>query len=262
MFEGNYTWSKMMDTGDSHQNTYDVAASPALSAQDIAHRFVAVLLFDLPVGPGRALTTGDSKFSRLVFGGWQVNGIITYASGTPLALSASNTAGLFGARTQPNNNGQSGKKTGRVQDRLDSYLSGTPYSQPAAFTFGNLSRFLPDVRSDSVRNWDLSLFKQFSITERARTQFRAEFFNAFNTPTFGSPNTTVNSAAFGVITSQANAPRQIQFGLKVLFWSWVAHKNPCRSLGTTWRTHSCCRVGTLPTPGFLHAKGVERVSTR
>jgi hypothetical protein len=217
LFEGSYTWSKMIDTGDSHQNTYDVAASRALSGQDLAHRFVASVLVDLPIGPGRALDTGDSTLSRFVFGGWQVNGIVTSQSGTPLALSASNTSGLFAPRTQPNNNGQSGKKTGRVQDRLDSYLVTSVYSQPPAFTFGNLGRYLPDVRTDMVRNWDLSLFKQFSITERLRTQFRAEFFNAWNTPRFGSPNTTVNSAAFGVITGQANAPRQIQFGLKLLF---------------------------------------------
>lgn len=217
LFEGNYTWSKMIDSGDSHQNTYDVAASRALSAQDIAHRFVASVVVDLPIGPGRALNTGTSPVSRLLLGGWQVNGIVTYASGVPLALSASNTAGLFGARTQPNNNGQSGLKTGRVQDRIDSYLLASPYSQPAAFTFGNLSRFLPDVRTDRTRNWDVSLFKQFSIQERMRLQFRAEFFNALNQVQFGTPNTTVNSAAFGVITGQANAPRQIQFGLKLLF---------------------------------------------
>jgi hypothetical protein len=48
-------------------------------------------------------------------------------------------------------------------------------------------------------------------------QFRAEYFNAFNTPRFGGPNTSVTSAAFGVINSQANAPRQIQFALKFLF---------------------------------------------
>ena len=135
----------------------------------------------------------------------------------PLALSASNTSGLFAARTQPNNNGQSGLKTGRVQERLDSYLLTSPYTQPAAFTFGNLARFLPDVRTDRVRNWDLSLFKKFAIKERVRMQFRAEFFNAFNRFHFGTPNTTVNSAAFGVITGQANAPRQVQFGLKLLF---------------------------------------------
>lgn len=217
LFEGSYTWAKLIDTGDSHQNSYDVAASRALAAQNIAHRFVTSVLFDLPIGPGRALNTGDSKFSRFAFGGWQLNGIVTYQSGLPLSLSASNTSGLFAPRTQPNSSGQSGLKTGRVQDRLDSYLDTSKYSQPAAFTFGNLARFLPDVNNDMVRNWDVSLFKEFQITEKVKTQFRAEFFNAFNRAQFGSPNTSVTSAAFGVVTSQANAPRQIQFGLKILF---------------------------------------------
>ena len=216
MFEGNYTWSKLIDTGDSHQNTYDIEASRALAGHDIAHRFVASVLYDLPIGRGRALNA-DSRIANFVLGGWQVNGIVTYQSGAPIALSASNTSGLFAPRTQPNNNGRSGRKTGRVQDRLSSYFDTSVFSQPPAFTFGNVARYLPDVRTDMVRNWDLSLFKEFHVTERVVTQFRAEFFNAFNTPRFGSPNTSVTSAAFGVITSQANAPRQIQFGLKVLW---------------------------------------------
>ena len=48
-------------------------------------------------------------------------------------------------------------------------------------------------------------------------QFRAEALNAFNTPRFSGPNTSVTSSSFGVITSQANSPRQIQMGLKILF---------------------------------------------
>lgn len=217
MFEGNYTWAKLIDTGDSHQNTYDIEASRALAGHDIAHRFVGSVLYDLPIGRDRALNTGDSRLAHFVLGGWQVNGIITYQSGTPIALSASNTSGLFAPRTQPNNNGQSGRKTGRVQDRLNSYLDTSVFSQPPAFTFGNVARFLPDVRSDMIRNWDVSLFKQFQVTETVVTQFRAEFFNAMNTPRFGNPNTSVTSAAFGVVTSQANTPRQIQFGLKLLW---------------------------------------------
>lgn len=217
MFEGNYTWAKLLDTGDSHQNSYDVQASRALSSQDIAHRFVASVVYDLPVGRGRALDTGDSRLARLLLAGWQFNGIIVYQSGTPLAISANNTSGLFAARTQPNSKGFSGKKTGRIQDRLNAYFDTSAYTQPAPFTFGNLARYLPDVRNDMVRNWDLSLFKQFAVTEAANLQFRAEFFNAFNRPQFGTPNTSVTSPAFGVINSQANAPRQIQFGLKLLF---------------------------------------------
>ncbi|MDX1980482.1 MAG: TonB-dependent receptor, partial [Bryobacteraceae bacterium] len=197
MFEGSYTWAKLIDTGDSHQNTFDVAASRALAAQDVAHRMVTSILYDLPIGRGRALNTGDSGFVNALLGGWQINGILSYQSGLPLALSASNTNGLFSPRTQPNSNGQSGRKTGAVQDRLNSYFNPAVYSQPAAFTFGNLGRYLPDVRTDRIRNWDLSLFKQFRIRERFNTQFRAEFFNALNTPRFGSPNTTVTSNALG-----------------------------------------------------------------
>ncbi|MFN7937467.1 MAG: TonB-dependent receptor [Bryobacteraceae bacterium] len=217
LFEGSYTWAKLIDEGDSHQNTYDVGASRALSSQDIAHRMVTSVLYDLPIGRGRALNTGESRVANAIFGGWQVNGIVSFQSGLPLALSANNTSGLFAARTQPNNNGQSGKKTGRVQERLNAYFIPTVYSQPAAFTFGNLARYLPDVRSDMVRNWDLSLFKEFAIREKMNLQFRSEFFNAFNRVQFSGPNTSVTSNAFGTVTSQANAPRQVQFGLKLLW---------------------------------------------
>jgi hypothetical protein len=217
LFEGSYTWAKLLDTGDSHQNTYDVAASRALASQDIAHRMVTSVIVDLPAGRGRALNTGDSKIANAIFGGWQMNGIVTLESGLPLSMSANNTAGLFGARTQPNSAGRSGKKTGRVQDRLDAYFDRTAYLQPAPFTFGNLSRFLPDIRNHGVNNWDLSFFKQFQIREKYNLQFRSEFFNAFNRARFGGPNTSVTSNQAGVITSQANIPRQIQFALKLLW---------------------------------------------
>lgn len=217
LFEGSYTWAKLIDDGDSHQNTFDVAASRALAAQDVAHRFVTSVLYELPVGRGKALNMGDSKIADFILGGWQMNGIVTLQSGLPIALSANNTAGLFGARTQPNSNGFSGAKSGRVQDRLDAYFDRSAYSQPAAFTFGNLSRYLPDVRNHFVRNWDLSLFKEFRIKEKYTAQFRSEFFNAFNQVVFGGPTTGVTSNALGVITSQSNSPRQIQFGLKLLW---------------------------------------------
>jgi hypothetical protein len=91
------------------------------------------------------------------------------------------------------------------------------FSQPAPFTFGNLSPRVSDLRNDGMRNFDLSMFKEFSPLERVRIQFRAEFLNAFNTPRFGSPNTSVTSSSFGTITGQANSPRQTQFGLKFLW---------------------------------------------
>jgi len=68
-----------------------------------------------------------------------------------------------------------------------------------------------------LKNHDLSLFKDFQIVERVRLQLRAEALNAFNTVRFSGPNTSVTSSSFGQITTQANAPRQMQLGLKILF---------------------------------------------
>jgi hypothetical protein len=73
------------------------------------------------------------------------------------------------------------------------------------------------VLSDSTKNFDLSIFREFPAVERVRVQFRAEFLNAFNTPRFGNPATGVTGNTLGRITSQANTPRQVQFGLKLLW---------------------------------------------
>jgi hypothetical protein len=66
-------------------------------------------------------------------------------------------------------------------------------------------------------NVDLSLFKEFSVGQDVRLQFRVEFFNLLNTPQFDLPNAAIGTAAAGTITSIVGTPRQIQFGLKALF---------------------------------------------
>ena len=220
-FEGSYTWSKVIEDGLSHQNAYDIRASRSITDLDITHRLVLSYIYELPFGRGRRFGSSMSRLTDTVFGGWQVNGFTNFQSGTPISISASNTAGLFGSQTRPNNNGTSGRLTGKVDERLNAYFNRAVFSQPAAFTFGGLGIRQPDIRTDGVRNFDLSLFKDFKLIEREggplRLQFRSEFLNAFNTPRFGGPNTTVTSSSFGVIASQANAPRQIQFGLKLLW---------------------------------------------
>jgi hypothetical protein len=116
-----------------------------------------------------------------------------------------------------NNNGASAKLSGDIHDRLLRYFDTSVFSQPAAFTFGNTQPSSPDLRAPGIRNWDLSIFKDFALRERLRLQFRAETFNSFNTVRFGSPNTSVTSNQFGQISSQANSPRQVQFGLKLIW---------------------------------------------
>lgn len=212
-----YTFAKSLDDGLSHQDSYNIRADRALSDIDIRHRAVITGIYDIPIGKGRRYGTNWSRPLDMAIGGWQVNGIATFSTGTPLGISASNNAGIFNMAIRANNNGQSGKLTGPVQDRLLEYFKKSVFSQPANFTFGNLGPRLSDIRNDGIYNWDLSLFKQFRFRENARVELRAEALNAFNTPRFGSPNTTVTSSSFATITSQANAPRQVQMGLKLVF---------------------------------------------
>ncbi len=217
LIDGNYTWAKNIDEGMSHQDSYDIRADRSLASIDVAHRVVTNYLYELPFGKGRKFGANAPRFFDALIGGWQLNGIATFMSGTPLTISANNTAGLFNPLTRPNNNGKGGKLGGPVHERLNRYFDTSVFSQPAPFSFGNVSAAVPDIRNDGVRNFDLSLFKVFAVTERMSVQFRGEALNAFNTPRFGSPNTTLNSTSFGVISSQANAPRQLQFGLKLLW---------------------------------------------
>jgi hypothetical protein len=217
LIDGNYTWAKNIDEGMSHQDSYNMRADRSLASIDIAHRLVFSYLYELPFGRGRRFGANAPRFFDALIGGWQFNGITTFMSGTPLSISANNTAGLFNPLTRPNNNGRSGKLSGPVHERLSRYFDTSAFSQPAPFTFGNVSATLPDIRNDGVRSFDLSLFKVLAATERMSVQFRVEALNAFNTPRFGSPNTTLNSTSFGVISSQANSPRQLQFGLKLLW---------------------------------------------
>jgi len=217
MFEGSYTWSESREIGMNHQDSYDIDASWALASFDITHRFVFSYLYELPFGRNRRFGSGAPTAVNAIIGGWQFNGIATLQSGTPLSITANNTAGIFGQRTQPNNNGNDPRLTGPVNQRLSKYFDTTVYSQPAAFTFGNEPIFSPFLRAHGVRNFDLSFFKNLSVRSGLTAQVRIEALNAFNRVQFSAPNTSVTSSSFGVISGQANTPRQLQFALKMLW---------------------------------------------
>ncbi len=200
------------------QNIYNGKAERSISSNDRSRRLVISGTYQLPVGRGKALGETWNRGVNAVIGGWQVNGIYSYQTGFPISVTAQNTCTNCGINTlRPNNNGQSAKLEGPVSQRLKQYFNTGVFSQPAAFTLGNVARTLPDVRAPSSQNIDLSLFKMFQPVERVTVQFRAEAFNLLNQVVFGMPNTTLNSNQFGVISSQANSPRTIQFGLKVKF---------------------------------------------
>jgi hypothetical protein len=153
-----------------------------------------------------------------LLGGWQLNGIATFQSGVPLQLSvASNTLNNYGGGQRPNWTGQNPSLSGPVSQRLNHYFDTSQFTLPAPYTYGNSARLLSALRAPGVGNLDLSIFKNFVLRERLKLQFRVESFNTLNHPQFSPPNTTIGSSSAGVISTQANLPRDLQLALKLLF---------------------------------------------
>jgi len=220
-----YSFSKTIDDSDatltnfseiSGQPTtmdfYNLRRDRSVNSFDVPHRLVVSYTLELP-WKNRAGLLG-----RLV-SGWEATGIYTAQSGTPVFLRAANTNNVFAGINRPNTNGRSARLEGNAQERLGRWFDTSVFSQPADFTFGNTARALSDVRIHGINNLDAGFFKnnRFGREGRYNVQFRAEFFNAFNRVRFGYPGNQVGQANFGVVNSQLNRPRQIQFAVKFLF---------------------------------------------
>ena len=91
------------------------------------------------------------------------------------------------------------------------------FAQPAPFALGNAPERIPGLRAHHLNSLDLSLIKEVRPAQALRLQLRIEAFNLFDYVQFGSPNTTLSSATVGQVTSQANSPRQMQFGVKAIW---------------------------------------------
>jgi hypothetical protein len=83
--------------------------------------------------------------------------------------------------------------------------------------FGDAPRVDSGIRLDATNNWDFSLAKNTPLTEYLNLRFTAEFYNIFNHPRFAAPDNTVGNPTFGLVLSQVNQPRAIQFGLRLDF---------------------------------------------
>ncbi len=215
-----YTWSKLIDSNDGSgvfsqgnftaggnntvQNWENLRAERAVSANHLPQRLVVTTLWELPFGKA-----GNGLYRRLV-GGWQVNNIVAWQSGNPIAVSQ-NTPAFGGFR--PNLIGNPKPQN----QSLDVWLDKAAFQAAPAFTFGNAPRNLPSLRTDDNFNWDFSVLKKVQIVEKVKVEFRAEFFNFTNHPVFAAPSSNISAADFGRVTNTINSPRQIQFGLKLVF---------------------------------------------
>ena len=154
--------------------------------------------------------------------GWQANGITTFQTGRPLFISGiTNNTNIFTSSQRANNNGSSAfvDHSGQTHDeRMAKWFDPGVFSQPAAFTLGNLGRTLPDVRAPGMNITDLSAFKNtyFGTEHRFNLQYRVEAFSAFNHLNLSAPATALNSGNIGTITG-GTGTRNIQMALKLLW---------------------------------------------
>lgn len=165
---------------------------------------------------------------RALLGGWQINSIVTFASGTPLNAPA----GAFSAGVDPNvpsPNHLAYLNTCYLNlsgVRTDCASASQPVAwiQQPTFTLNTLTPVLPNIRIRRPAIADMSVFKTFQIYERLRFQIRAEAFNVTNTVWFPAPNTSLTSPIFGQTTlgtggfsSTSNDPRAIQLSARLIF---------------------------------------------
>lgn len=214
-----FTAGKLIDDVGPHQNAYDRTQTRAVSTEDQRQRWVVSTVYELPYGKGKKFGATAHPLLRGILGDWQINGILTMASGYPLALTAPNSqAAITGQQVlRPNVNGNPKLSGDRTKDeKINRWFDTAVFSQPAPFTFGSTGASLPNVRSDGTKNLDFSVFKQFPLSETRHIEFRGEFFNALNRVQFGLPGQAFGGGNFGVIGSQANTPRQVQLVLKLI----------------------------------------------
>ena len=201
------------------QNLYNPHADYAPCYFDATHILSAYSVYDLPFGRGRKFLGSAGSFANAVVGGWSFDPIIQLHTGFPLGLyyGGADATGSRGLR--PDCNGPS-HVLGRQASVSSSgaflgyqWFDPTPYSAPAN-NFGTCPAQGP-VRGPGYDDWDLSLQKDFPLTEKMKLQFRTDWLNAFNHVNLDVPNDNLG-AGMGLING-AQDPRYIQFALKLYF---------------------------------------------
>ena len=239
---GSYTFSKGLES-ITLLNATDRNYEKRLADADAPHRVSMSGIWELPFGKGRRFGSHWSGAKEVLLGGFQVQGLFTYQSGNPLTLGNV----YFNGSIDSLRSDISGSTIGAIGSsnvldnvfRADVTKTGFYFTDAAVQTNGvvdpakqrsdprinlsqnirTLSSRFSNLRSQSINAIDLSVLKNFAITERMKLQFRCEALNATNHPSFSAPDLNPRNPTFGRVTSTAQVvlPREFQLGLKLLF---------------------------------------------
>ncbi|HEX4032342.1 MAG TPA: carboxypeptidase regulatory-like domain-containing protein [Terracidiphilus sp.] len=209
-----YVYGKYLDIisygaegGLGPRNPLNFGQSYGPSDSDVRNRVTASYIYMLP-----KVKSAHGVVSGLI-NNWQNQGIFVDQTGSPYSIGSYTDTGATGiggdlADLVP---GVSWKPAHRG---VKSYFNTAAFVEAANGTYGTSSRGI--LYGPSKVNFDFSLFKEFPIHEDGKIQFRSEFFNVFNHPNFGNPDSTVGDGTFGQLTGASDG-RIAQFALKYLF---------------------------------------------
>ena len=241
MMNMNWTWSKTIDDGSdvlgvlindssAQQDPRNNRDNRAAAQFDLRHRLVVSHVWE------PQWFQGSSNWAmRNLAGNWGFTGITSIRTGFPTTLDAGARRGITpltmiggGGQVRPNATGSvnfdprpagsagapSGLTTGQVQN-ISAYAQSLGLSQPLLGNFGGLGRNV--LRLNGERNFDWNVYKNFNLTEKARIQIRAEFYNIFNNTSFQEASRTITAPDFGQYTSVGQNARIIQLGGRFTF---------------------------------------------
>jgi hypothetical protein len=227
-----YTYSRTYDNGLTDGLGSEVSApffplpnwpnlDWALSQINLDNSFTASVIYDLPFGRGKAFGGNWNPVTNAILGNFQLTLIQRILSGFPVPLidsinnsgSEFNTGGNAYDWNRPNR--VAGCNAGSADHGKLEWINPTCFVAPPTGELGNAGR-VPGTGPDFV-NTDFSVIKQIGLPREMGLMFRAEFFNLFNHPQFGSPVNDVSSPGFGFVQSTVNNGRLIQLALKLSF---------------------------------------------
>ena len=228
-----YTYSRTYDNGLSDGLGSELSAPYfglpnwqkldwSLAQINLNHSFTGSVIYDLPFGKGKSFGGDWNPVTNTLLGDWQVTLIERVSSGFPVPLIDSNNASgtTFNAGGNDNNFNRPDQVSGcnpyNANHGQHQWINAACFKAPAPGDLGNAAR-VPVVGPDFV-NSDFSLIKDFPLPrEGMGLNFRAEFFNLFNHPEFGSPVSDINAQGFGAVGTSVNNPRLVQLALKLTF---------------------------------------------
>jgi hypothetical protein len=232
-----YVWSKALDDGSEDligwaigglwRDTYNTKLDYGISMHDVPQSFATAFVYDLPYGRGKTWGGGAPAVVSQILGNWQLSGVVRLTSGLPLLTPfysdnpLADNFGFPGLRF-PNLVGDPKP----AHQTTDNWINPDAFASPGDFSLGYAPSRMNQLREGATKNVDFGVAKAFEVSERFKAQFRADFLNAFNHPTFGglyyggwgsNIDLCIDCGSLGTVYGTRNDPRNIQLSLKLMF---------------------------------------------